>query len=148
MKVTVKYINQPKPGKKMGSIGTECKKYINMWPNQLEQFSVGSQYDVPVETGEWNGNVTYKLNGEPKLLNAQAHTPSNSAPANSGFDEDKQIKIWTQGVLQALIQSGQVGIDQIVPVSNALKQNYHEVWNASEGFSSSQVDELDDQIPF
>ena len=47
--VTVRYVNDPKPGKKMGSIKSTDDVYYGAWPNQLRQFESGQTYDIEYE---------------------------------------------------------------------------------------------------
>ena len=47
--VTVKFVNQPKPNKKMGSINTEEEGYIWCWPEQLDQMTSGRSYKIIFE---------------------------------------------------------------------------------------------------
>ncbi len=41
--VTVQYVNQPKPGKKKGSIKTVELGYVNVWPDKLDLFFKGQR---------------------------------------------------------------------------------------------------------
>ena len=52
-RITVAFVNQPKPGKKKGSIKTADGRYFYAWPKQLAQFQNGRVYDVGyIESGE------------------------------------------------------------------------------------------------
>lgn len=44
--ITVEYVNQPKPGKKMGSIKGSDGQYYGVWPNDLNQFRQGETVTI------------------------------------------------------------------------------------------------------
>lgn len=50
-RVQIAYVNDPKPGKKQGSIKTTTDDYFGVWPKDLRQFQVGGVYDVEYTEG-------------------------------------------------------------------------------------------------
>lgn len=59
MTVHAKYVNGPKPGKKMGSIN-DGEKYYNYDPTKFT-FNKGVKYLVDVQVGEWQGKPSYLI---------------------------------------------------------------------------------------
>lgn len=59
-------MNQPKPGKKLGSVKTDSNEYIAVEPNDLRLFQPGMIYDVDIET------ITFKDGGGMKKFVSMA----------------------------------------------------------------------------
>lgn len=56
--VTVQFVNQPKPGKKFGSIKTDELGYLSVKPENLSLFTKGAKYVVEyTEKGEYKDFV-------------------------------------------------------------------------------------------
>lgn len=95
--VTVEYVNEPKPGKKKGSIKTKELGYIGVWPDKLPQFTKGMIYEIQ-----------YKENGEFKdfegIVQQQPSQQSNGHARNSAPDNSRMIFI--TGVVGRAMGSG------------------------------------------
>ena len=95
--IKVQFVNQPKEGKKKGSIKTEDGRYFDVWPNMLSQFSRGESYEITTESREWQGKQYYTIKTA-----AQVHGNGSSAPATNGsngngnYSADRSARIERQ----------------------------------------------------
>ena len=91
MKATIKvqYINQPRPGKKLGSVKTEDGRYFQVWPDKLSSFQPGGTYEVEYESSQFNGK-TYDKVTSIAAVNGSA-TPAGNG-ANNGSDRSNRIE--------------------------------------------------------
>jgi hypothetical protein len=76
-RVTVQYINEPKPGRKTGSIKTTDGRYFDVWPNLLPQFQKGKSYEIETESREYNSK-TY-VTAKRIISNGAGSGPSNGS---------------------------------------------------------------------
>jgi len=138
--VTVDYVNQPKPGKKMGSIKTQELGYVGVWPDKLDLFQQGRRYVIE-----------YEVNGEfKKFVRIKAEEPAPSG-GTSGASRSSQAKeIFVTGVIGRYLQGAGTW-----PTGNTLAlmvAEARDAWEtAMEGKSSPKEeteDKLDDEIPF
>lgn len=101
--VTVEYVNQPKPGRKQGSIKTASGQYIGVWPEKLSAFQPGGTYEIEYdsETGQ-NGKTYHQLK---KIINGAAgglQTVSQVARRVTGMaggSSDQSEKIFVTGII-------------------------------------------------
>lgn len=99
--VTIEFVNQPKEGKRFGSIKTKEIGYVGVKPADLSQFTKGSQYQIEyAERGEYKDfvRIVAKANGQ---------APNGSRNADSARD------IFVTGVVGRSMQSGKFGLDEI-----------------------------------
>jgi hypothetical protein len=75
--VTVAYVNDPKPGKKNGSIKDDQGQYWSVWPNMLRQFEPGETYELDYEQNGAFRNIKAHRHIQPQLH-------SQSAPQQNG----------------------------------------------------------------
>ncbi len=113
VRMTVKYVNAPKDGKKRGSIKGTDDSFIGAFPDKLAMFEPGKTYDIEVSETESNG-VTYR--------NVKSATPvdvpiSPAASTNGSGSyrptcptDAKRMFVCAQ--LSALIRSGEVKNDK------------------------------------
>lgn len=101
--VTAQFVNQPKEGKRFGSIKTEIG-YIGVKPSDLSQFVKGQKYEVE-----------YKENGEYKdfvrIVSAPAASAGHNRPNANGANTGREIFI--TGVVGRAMGSGKFGLDEI-----------------------------------
>ncbi len=55
--ITVKYVNQPKAGKKKGSIKTADGQMFWVWANKLPEFTPDMIYEIEYSEEQWNGET-------------------------------------------------------------------------------------------
>jgi len=78
--VTVAYVNDPKPGKKIGSIKDDQGHYWSVWPNMLKQFEPGETYELD-----------YEQNGAFRNIKAHRHiTPYGHQPRGAAQPAPQQ----------------------------------------------------------
>jgi hypothetical protein len=73
--ITVKYVNQPKAGKKKGTIKSADGQMFGVWANQLSEFTPDMIYEIEYSEEAWNGQ-TYRT--------ISKATPKATAPAQTG----------------------------------------------------------------
>lgn len=132
--VQVKFVNPPKPGKKMGNIKLEDGSQIYFYPDK-HQFNKGS-YQVETEMQTW-GDKTVEV------------VKSVQAAANGGgkygqTDLTTAERIYVCGILNAWVgrPDAEVTASALVAVTNAAR----EAWG--ETFGEKPKDEMDESIPF
>ena len=78
MQIEVAYVNPPKEGAKKGSIKTKDGKYISVWPDKLNQFTVGGRYSVNVDATTTDEGKTFF-----SLKNVVGSTPAQAGNAGA-----------------------------------------------------------------
>ena len=146
VEIVVAYINQPKLGKRNGTIKSAAPddKYYGASPNILPQFKVGEtctiEYDTSPKTGggEW--------------LNLKRKISTSSAPLvpplrNRTNPEDSK-QMFVTALLKEGVASGKINIStvEIVAVGNALKESYDQLF----GSAAKQITQtvMDDEVPY
>lgn len=153
-KVTVAFVNPPKPGRKQGSIKTEDGVYIGVWPEMLGQFAKGGTYEIEYDsqTGK-DGRVYHSLK---KLVSGSngAQAPLNPS-AGGGQSHAKAAEMFAMGMLNRSVQGlGVEAIPEEDVIFNkivALRAAWTAAWAAPLGPQTKQVplsQELNDDIPF
>jgi len=143
-RITVKYINEVKPGKKNGSIkGTEDDIY-GVPPHMLADFKVGATYTVDYSERVFNGQ-TYKTVTTSQMVSEaprEAFGGGKYAPVGDATAE----RIFVCGALNAHISSGQAEISSVYigNVVNILR----EVWRTEMAGPPRNADMDGDSIPF
>lgn len=132
--VTVQYVNQPREGKKMGSIKTEDGAYYSVNPSDLGQFQKGQTYSIEYDETTVNGRTFRNFK---RII--------SSAPTGG----DKEEMIFITGVVGRAMGSGQFKPADIVTLAVAAK----EAWLALQGVdpiipAKTAGDSLDDSIPY
>lgn len=122
--VTPKYVNQPKPGGKMGNIN-DGQKHIFMWPEKLNLFEVGKSYQIEVE-------ITPKAGEKPfvkfsKMLETVASEPAPQGETSSAPRNDTSKEIFVTGVVGRAMGSGQFGLNDVKGLTAAAKGAWESV---------------------
>lgn len=155
--VTVQYVNQPKPGKKMGSIKASDGKYYNVWPDKLPLFSEGSTYTINYT--EDNGFRTFKGMGNGEVgqqVGNVARNIARTAAPNDG-QASKAEEMFVMGFLNRCYGGGSVMPPkaQLVAEGRMLRAAWQEIWSnyREEGVTVTRPrpepdQALDDEIPF
>ena len=107
------------PGKKVAKVVAVGGASFDIWPEKLADIEVGKRYEVETADREFNGRTYRRI--EKATLYATSVTVDSavatkaaartSAPGPNGYSNggNKDLQIFVQGVLQALIKAGQVG---------------------------------------
>ena len=134
MRLTIKYVNDPKPGKTRGSIkGTE-NEFLGVPQALLRLFEAGRTYDVTyTENGEWK-TVTGATEAQAAAVIPMAGKPA-ATPYNAGTYRETCAKdaerMFVCATLGALIKAGEVKNDkrQLWEATNMLRG----LWGATFG---------------
>jgi hypothetical protein len=157
---TVEFVNQPKDGKKKGSIKLSNGEYVGCWPNELDQFSKGQTVTMNVEPNEYNGKTYYNLAKDG--VQAAQSVPTAPQPANTS-DRDRNRSIVLQAILKACggdVQKADIAFDwylthmltlwevKIKRLQGARTQDVVQAIEAIPEVESATVSDLDQHIPF
>ena len=105
--ITVKWVNQPKPGKKKGSIKTADDQIFGVWADKLGNFQQNGIYDIEYDTEDWNGQ-TYKTI-KSAALKGQASRPMGRGPMAPRETSMKDAeRMFVCSLINAAIQAGKV----------------------------------------
>ena len=147
--LTPKYVNAPKPGKKMGSIKDQAGILWLCDPGLLTSFSPGRPATVEAETVKFNdGTVMQKITGivhgaEPATNGAAHH--GNERQPNAGRE------IFITGIVGRAMGSGQFAIADITALTAAAAAAWDTVVvsNDKPTIDKPRADAtLNDDIPF
>jgi hypothetical protein len=160
--VTVKYINQPKPGKKMGSIKTTGDEYYNVWPDKLSLFQAGQNYTIEYDQNEQGFKSFKKMVGGSgaQQVGTTAVVTGNMAAARAQAPhkgDAKAEEMFVMGFLNRAYQgSGGVPSEtELVAGGTALRNAWQRIFapvpvpaRPSAANQTVVPDELNDEIPF
>jgi hypothetical protein len=141
--ITVQFLNQPKAGKKKGSIKTTDGEYIGCWPNELDNFQEGGSYTVEIEFNDFNGKQYMNLAKGSALQGGQA-APQKAAGSPPMGDAVKQKTITRLAIAKSCIQAGADESKANFWYNWVLERKAQEPAAGAPGAS----DDLDDEIPF
>ena len=144
--VTVSFVNQPKEGKKQGSIKTKDNALYGVFENMLGQFQPGSTYEIEYDSREWQGKTFHTV----KSAKQVAAATNGAAPAAGGrYDNVTAERIYVCGLLNAFASGGQLAIDkqQIRDATNIIRAVWQETFGGVMPKPTAK-EEMDDEIPF
>lgn len=136
--ITVAFVNEPKPGKKFGSIKSEGGIYYSVKPDQLALFKKGGTYEIQYGFDKTN---TYR-NFE-RIVGA---APSNSTHASNG--QTKSIEMFVMGTIGRALQGSGTFPDEADLTEWVRAARKAWLNGFSDGASKAAGAELDDEIPF
>jgi len=142
--VTIAFVNQPKVGKKNGSIKTKDGEMFGVPPEKLAMFQQGGQYQLEYSERQFNGQIYRTVVAAHLLAPPQASGGNKYSPVT---DNDATAeRIFVCGALNAHIQSGQaeMSLSHIGNVVNMLRQ----VWSETFGSPQKDDDMNGDSIPY
>ncbi len=142
--VTVKFINQPKEGKKEGSIRVQDDSFYGVPPALLAQFQQGGTYEVDYTTREWQGK-TFKSVKSVKAVGAAPAAPGGG----KGFAPKDPSEIWVCALLKEAIGVGQLNIlneDDCALAGETQKRVWRRLFG--EDRKPTVAEEMQDQIPY
>lgn len=138
--IEVAYVNQPKPGKKKGSVKAANGEIYGVWPSDLGRFQVGQQITFNYEESTFNGQ-TYKSAKFPK------GAPPAPTPMAASSGPAKSEEMFVMGVIGRTLQ-GTGSFPDPVELTNWVKAA-RMAWR--DGFSNKTAEkfsDLNDEIPF
>ena len=140
--ITVQYINNAKPGKKMGSIKSSEGEYYYCAPTMLHLFQMGEVCKVefterPKEGGGTWKTLTTKLGGPMK----------GPTPIRASTSPKDSQQIFITALLKEYVSLGAIPCDKasIVVAGNQLKGAYQELFGSTEK-QKTEI-ELNDELP-
>jgi hypothetical protein len=104
--VTIKFVNQPKEGKKFGSINTEEMGFFGVKPGDLGQFTKGQKYEIEyTQRGEYKDFV--------RVISPTSGAPIGHNRPNGNGGDAKSREMFIMGVVGRAMGSGKFGIDEV-----------------------------------
>jgi hypothetical protein len=136
--VTVAFVNEPKPGKKYGSIKSEDGIYYSVKPEQLALFKAGGTYEIQYGLDKTG---TYR-----NFQGISGASPSNPTQASNGHT--KSVEMFVMGTIGRALQ-GSGTFPDAADLTEWVR-SAREAWvnGFSDGSSKRANAPLDDEIPF
>jgi hypothetical protein len=107
--VTVRWVNQPKEGRKLGSIKTDDNQLFGVWPETLGEFKPNGIYEIEYTERHFDDGKIYKT---VKTVAPKGMAPPR--PAGNRFSGPRETsmkdaeRMFVCSLLNAAIQSGKV----------------------------------------
>ncbi len=147
--VTVKFINQPKEGKKEGSIRVQDDSFYGVPPALLAQFQPGGTYEVEYTTREWQGKTFKSVKSAKAVGAAPAGFPGFTG--TGGHDKDTPMRIFICGAYNNAIQAGQLNIlneDDCLKAVEIQKRVWRQTLSGEAAAKQAKAEEFNDAIPY
>jgi hypothetical protein len=151
--IVVQYVNQPKPGKKKGSIKSTAGKTYGVWPDKLDQFQPGGSYTVEVEENQYNGQTYY---GVKRIIGAPSNGNATPAPSPAPYtgrqtDEATAERIYVCGIVNAavptLAAAGDLRTGVLIEITNTAREAWRQTFGGR-AEARAAVPPDDPQAPF
>lgn len=143
--VEVKYVNQPGPGKKQGTIKTPDGTMYGVKSAMLGLFREGGIYDIKYESREFQEKIYHTVVSVTPVQSPEGGLATT--PARQKTDDVTAERIFVCGIVNAAISS-----NQIAPQTTDLVQTVaaaREAWRQTFGRKKTATEEeMSDQIPF
>ena len=128
--IFVESVNQPAPGKKMGSIKARGVGTIWAWPNQLDKFHSGGTFTIKYKEDNNFKNVVEILHQEPQA------PPPWEPPGDPGKHQSPNPvidplpeRIFVCGVVNSAVSAGkEPTIANLIGIVNAARQAWAETF--------------------
>jgi hypothetical protein len=143
--LTVQYVNEPKPGKKLGNIKGIDGQIWFVAPGMLRRFSEGETYKVEYAESHANGVIYRHIKNVYLTTPTKALTPATPQPQTNGKKMDQSNwnrptsprdseRMFVCSTLNAFIQTGRVNndVEVLVEYVNALRQVYQRTFGADD----------------
>ena len=95
--IEVQYVNEPKEGKKMGSVKTKDGEYYSVWPDKLANFKPGMSYAVEYTVEDFKGKTYKTIKGL-----AKDNKASQQSTATNGHT--KSVEMFVMGTIGRSLQ--------------------------------------------
>jgi hypothetical protein len=89
--INVKYVNQPKEGKKQGSIKTDDGRFFGVYPELLGSFSAGT-YEIEFKSRDFNGKTYHTVTSAKPVAAPPSSGNGASARSNGTGSTSDQIR--------------------------------------------------------
>ncbi len=151
-RITVSFINQPKPGKTNGTIKTKDDQLYGVKPDMLALFEQKKTYDIEFSSREFNGQ-TYKTVTSVKKVEDAPAASANGAGTSYGrygaTDDKTAERIFVCGGLNAAIEGGHVDLntEHLTNLVNIFRLVWDDTFG-KDGKPAKNADMGGDEIPF
>lgn len=149
--ITVKYVNQPKPGKKMGSIKDTAGNIYGVYPEKLALFQQNGTFEIE-----------YKQNGDFKqVVGVKPAGGLSPAPQSNGGGNYRPTspvdaeRMYVCSLVNAGIQAGRIDFTEgaIEAATNAARNAWRNTFGAVTPLNTPAPpvrgrSDMDDSIPF
>ena len=150
--VQVAYINQPKPGKKRGSIKSADGVLYAAFPDKLSQVTVGGTYDLKYKDDEYQG-VVYHVVEEVKSSTLAA-SPAAPIAVASRIDDGTPERIFVCGAINALLSNpnfplADLSTARVTELVNNLRRSWAATFGIKDAKTPQPKNDMDgDAVPF
>lgn len=147
--IKVSFVNEPKPGKKMGSIRTDDGVYYSVYPEKLDMFLPGQSYRINYTTSA-SGYHTFKNMATDAEIDGPIVVPlmvANGRGAPAQPAHTKSVEMFVMGVIGRTLQS--TGTVPDVGTLTLWVRHLRRAW--ADGFTAPGAispDDPSDEIPF
>jgi len=138
--ITPKYVNAPKPGKKMGSVALEDGSRLAAYSEVLAKMQPGKTYSCTVESQQWTNGQVWVIKGVSEPTPAQKAVASNE-------QSDKERMMFIMGVCGRAMGSGKFDATDIRLLTMAARDAYDTVITGKQE-NDDPFDDGGDSVPF
>lgn len=153
--ITVKYVNQPRPGKKQGSVKDDNGTIYGVYPDKLSLFQPNATYEIEYKDSEWQGK-TYHNIVSVKPAGGLSPAPQSNGGGNyrptSPVDAER---MYVCSLVNAGIQAGRIDFSEgaIEAATNAARNAWRNTFGAVTPLNTPAPpvrgrSDMDDDIPF
>jgi hypothetical protein len=139
--ITVQFVNDPKPGKKWGSVKDTNGNYYGGPPGMLRQFQVGETCKIEFELGGNDGTLKALKH---KVAIPQALARPVAVPPRARTNPVDSEQIFVTALMKGFLNQGDTATD-IIGKINILRDAYRNTFGGSE---KQRDDQMNDEIPF
>lgn len=147
--ITIKYINDPKPGAKNSSIKDDKDDFYLIDPAMAQGLQQGVSYNVSYRPNTWRGTVYKMVEKIEPASNFVPHPAAGPAPARGKYGVDDKVvaeRIYVCGILNAAMSNPNVNPESITTAWLAnMTSMARDAWMQTFGKHNT---ELNDEIPF
>jgi len=154
--ITVQYINDPKPGKKWGSVKSTNGDFYFCPPAMLRQYKVGESCKIEFELGGNDGtlrSLRKKLSSAPAPQGSAVTGPAPplpypTPPAKPYYSEEQKAEdIFATSMAQKAIEFCKVPVDDQAALTHVLRTARVSWKNSKVAIGQKPDDEMNDLIP-
>lgn len=142
--VNVKYVNQPKPGKKEGSIKDDTDEFYGASPAILGMMEPDNRYKIQFDSRVYQGKTFKSIRAVEKVEESSANGAAGQPHSRVATNPTDAERMWTCALVGHFIACGRVTLD-LESISEATTLA-RKVWAMNWGDTLSN--EMNDDIPF
>jgi hypothetical protein len=142
--IEVQYVNEPKEGKKMGTVKTVDGEYYSVWPDKLSLYKPGGTYEVQYTESPFQGKM-YKTIKAVKGAGGQPSRAQASGTASSPRGNTQSREMFAMGTIGRCLQGSGTYPDGAT-LEGWLRDAF-QAWDNATAPAPAKND-LDDEIPF